>query len=221
MTTTYRQPGEVASVTVSATTAAGTPVRVGLRGMGIAAVDLASGATGSVALTGVHSLKKNSSDAITQGSAVWWDATAGELINEPVVGSLFIGRAWAGAIAAATTGEVQLAPFSAEGPRVLTLAATGAETLTVADFASGNLTVLCANSEAKTVNLPGVATVPRGALLRVRKTGGGANAITLDGNSSETVGGSATYAAIDADNDTAMFVNTGAAWALVDAQLAS
>jgi predicted RecA/RadA family phage recombinase len=220
MANTYRQPGEVASVTVGATTKAGTPVRVGLLGMGIALVDLADGATGSVALTGVHSLKKNGTAAITQGSAVWWDATAGELINAPVVGSLYIGRAWAGAIAAATTGEVQLAPFLDEGPRVLTLAATGDQTLTVADFASGNLTVLCANSAAKTVNLPGVATVPIGALLRVRKTGGGAHAITLDGNSTENVGASPTYADIDANNDTAMFVNTGSAWALVDAQLA-
>ena len=65
-----------------------------------------------------------------------------------------------------------------------------------------------------------VASVPEGARLRVKKTSSDAKKITLDGDASEQIGGGTTYASIDADGDTALFVNTGSAWQLIDSTIA-
>jgi hypothetical protein len=111
--------------------------------------------------------------------------------------------------------------FTGAGNRVLTIAATGATTLSLYDFSSGGLLlVLAPNTAAATLNLPTVLDVPVGALLRVRKTTADAAAVTIDPAGSETIAGSATHATIDADKDTALFINTGAAWILVDSEIA-
>jgi predicted RecA/RadA family phage recombinase len=221
MTTTYKQPGEVIDYVAAANVASGEPVRIGLASMGIAAGAIASGAAGSVLRTGVHALAKNTSDALVQGGHVWWDADNEECINAPVTGSLYLGTAFAAAGASAATCEVLLGTFGDERGRVLTLAATGAQSLAVADFLTGgDLIVLAPNTAALTLTLPSVADVPIGARFTLRKTTADAHAVTLDGAGSETVGGGATFATIDANNDHATFVNTGAAWALVDSAIA-
>lgn len=220
MTTKFRQPGEVVDYTPSSAVAVNDVVRIGMLQLGVAAVAIAANATGSVNLSGIYELPKNTSDALVQGSHVWWDPTAAEVINTPVTGSLFLGYAWAAAAASATTALVKLEEFANEPPRLLSLAATGNQSLTVADFLCGNLTVLGPNTGALTLTLPAIASVPVGAKLTLRKTAAAAAAITIDGNASETVGGSATFATIDANNDWATFQSDGAAWQLVASVIA-
>lgn len=217
MAKNYIKPGEVIDY-VNGTGVAilsGAPVVIGNQQMGIALVDIAIAATGSVAKEGVFSLAKNTSDAVTQGQMLWWDATAKEVINAPALNTFFIGYADQAELAATATVLVDLKEFSEEGPRTLTLAATGAKTLNVGDFGGGDLTVFAPNTAAQTINLPSVATIPSGSRLLVKKTGAAAVAITLDPSGSETIGGSASYADIDTDNDFAQFVSTGSGWELI------
>jgi len=200
--------------------ASGAPVAIGNQQMGIALVDIAIGATGQAAKEGVFELAKNTSDAITQGQKLWWDAANAEVINAPALNSYFIGYADQAELAATTTVSVGLEEFSEEGPRVLTLAATGNQTLNIGDFGGGDLTLLATNTAAQTVNLPAVATISPGSKLFVRKTSADAFAVTLDPAASETIAGGATFATIDAANDLAQFVSTGAAWSLLHSTIA-
>lgn len=220
MTTSYRQPGEVAEVTAAATITSGDLVRVGQWQMGVALVDIAIGASGSVALEGVFELAKNTSDAVTQGDPLWWDPSAEEVINAPVNGSLFLGFAFESAIAAATTCLVALEEFDAEPPRLMSLAATGNQAVAIAALLGGDLTILAPNTAALTLTLPSTADVPIGARFWIRKTTADAQAITLDGAGSETVGGGATFATIDASGDRALFQSDGANWQLVTSTIA-
>ena len=200
--------------------ASGAPVVIGNQQIGIALVDIAIGATGQAAKDGVFELAKNTSDAVTQGQKLWWDATAKEVINAPALNSYFVGYADQAELAATATVLVDLEEFSEEGPRVLTLAATGNQTLNAGDFGGGDLVLLATNTAAQTVNLPAVATVPPGSKLFVRKTSADAFAVTLDPAASETIGGGATFATIDAANDLAQIVSTGATWALMHSTIA-
>lgn len=220
MATNYIQPGDVLEITNStgSAVASGEPIAIGFNRAGIALVDIANAAAGSVQVSGVFELAKNTSDAAVVGAPAYWKGSADEAVNAPEVGALFLGFFTESALAAATTGRVKLASFADEGPRLLTLAAD--TTLTAADFTSGDLILVGANTADIVVNLPAVATVPVGARLRVKKTSSDAKKITLDGNASEQIGGGATFATIDAAGDTALFVNTGAAWQLIDSAIA-
>jgi len=222
MSTNYIKPGDVIGYTNSTgvAIASGDPVIIGNQQIGIALVDIAISATGSVAKEGVFSLAKNTSDAVVQGQKLWWDATNEEVINAPAINAWFIGYADQAELAATTTVLVDLEEFSEEGSRVLTLAATGAQTLNVGDFAGGDLALLAPNTAAQTVNLPSVATIPPGSRLFVRKTSADAAAITLDPASTEQINGGNTFATIDAANDLAQFISTGAAWSLLNSTIA-
>lgn len=93
-----------------------------------------------------------------------------------------------------------------------TMAATGTQTLTRWDIGK---TIILPNTAAHTLNLPAIAGVPLGGRLRFVKTTSDAQAVTLDGDGSETIDASATLATIDAINDTAELVATGAStWAV-------
>jgi predicted RecA/RadA family phage recombinase len=216
MAKNYVKPCDVIYYTNSTAAAisSGDPVVIGNQQMGIALVDIAISATGSVAKEGVFSLAKNTAQAVVQGQKLWWDATAKKVINAPAINAYFIGYADQAELAATATVHVDLEEFSEEGPRTLTLAATGAQTLNVGDFGGGDLTVFAPNTAAQTVNLPSVATIAPGSKLFVKKTDATAQAITLDPAGSETIAGGATFATQDANNDLAQFVSTGAAWVL-------
>ena len=224
MANTYLQPGEVRSFTAAANLDSGDLIPLGMSCMGIVQADVASGAEGEAHTTGVHVLTKTAGTAAVAGSPAYWNATTEKVVMAPAAaaaGVYFIGHFYAGAIAAAVTCEVVLDGFAAEPPRQLTLAATGAQTITVADLLGGDLTLIVPNTAALTVTLPSVAAVPPGALLRVRKTTADAAAVTLDAAGSETIAGATTHATIDAANDMALFQNTGAAWVLLDSAIAS
>ncbi len=222
MARNYVKPGDVTDYTnnTAAIISSSDPVAIGNQQMGIALVDIAIGATGSVAKEGIFLLAKNTGDAVTQGQKLWWDATAKEVINAPALNAYFIGYADKAERAATATVHVDLEEFSEEGPRVLTLAATGTESLGVGDLASGDLIVFVPNTAGKTVNIASVAAIPPGTKLFVKKTSTDAFAVTLDPAGSETIAGGATLATQDAANDLAQFVSTGTAWALMHSTIA-
>ncbi|MCC6824009.1 MAG: DUF2190 family protein [Verrucomicrobia subdivision 3 bacterium] len=76
MAENYVQPGEVIEFTNSGSAiAAGDVVRIG-KILGVALVDIANGATGSVQITGVFTVAKVSGAVIAQGENLTWDASA-------------------------------------------------------------------------------------------------------------------------------------------------
>jgi predicted RecA/RadA family phage recombinase len=72
----YIQPGELLDYpnASGATIASGTGVLIGVR-LGVAAGDIAIGATGQLRVKGVVSLPKLSTDTPAQGAALYWDNT--------------------------------------------------------------------------------------------------------------------------------------------------
>ena len=217
----FVKEGRVADWTngTGAAVISGTVIVFGLQQLAIAETDIANGATGSVLLEGVVRLDK-ASGAIAQGQKLWWDAANAEVLNAPAKNAYFLGYATEAAGTSDAEVLVDLAEFADEGPRILTLAATGSESIGAGDLLGGALTLLVPNTGAKTLSIASVASVPPGALLRVRKTTADALAVTLDPAGSEQIAGATTHAAIDAANDTALFQSTGAAWVLVDSAIA-
>lgn len=77
MASNYVQEGKVIQWTNAGTAvAAGAVVKVG-KILGVALVDIANGATGSVAIEGVFTVPKVSGAVIAQGENLTWDVSAG------------------------------------------------------------------------------------------------------------------------------------------------
>lgn len=111
MATNYQQPGEVIDWTNATGTAvdSGAVVRVG-NILGVALVDIANGASGSVQIQGVFRVPKVSAAVIAQGESLTWDASA---------------RAFDDNAATPATGDVTGAPavaFEAAGATVTEIA---------------------------------------------------------------------------------------------------
>ncbi|NJL19485.1 MAG: DUF2190 family protein [Bdellovibrionaceae bacterium] len=189
----------------------GDVVRIGQERMAIATVDIAISGTGIVDHGGVHRLAKVASTAIAQGARVYWDATEEE-VTTTILGNYYLGRAFRAAGADDTTVDVRLEAFSQEGPRYVT-SGSATPALGIADFLGGGVAITLSVAGAATLTLPSVADIPVGATLLTKKTGS-AGAITIDPAGSETINGGSTHATQDAQNDLAMWVNTGAAWIL-------
>ena len=113
MTTKYVQDGDVLEYTNASgsTITSGTPVVMG-NIIGVALVDIANGASGSVAIRGVFTLPKVTGSAWTLGSKLLWDASAGKFdvgTATPATGDVSVCCVAGGAAAsAATTGPVLL-----------------------------------------------------------------------------------------------------------------
>lgn len=86
MAKNFQQPGEVIDFTNSsgATISAGSVVRIG-KILGVALVDIADGATGSVQISGVFVVPKVSGAVIAQGENLTWDASAGAFDDNAAV----------------------------------------------------------------------------------------------------------------------------------------
>jgi len=95
---------------------------------------------------------------------------------------------------------------------VKTLEATGAQTLTTADL--GKL-ILCPNTAAYTVTLPGAAD-SAGRMLQFKKTTSDAVTVTLDGAGAETIDGATTSTVLDGQYDTITIVSDGTSWHIVE-----
>lgn len=197
------------------------PVVIGDYGIGISESAIGSAATdsGVVAVCGVYTLAK-AAVAIAKGAPVYITVGAGvatAATSVAATGLYFAGRAEVAAASGDATVRCKLMPFSDEKNRVITEA--DSVTLTVADFKCARTTLLLSKNGTATVTLPAVASTTIGAILTLKKTGT-AGAITLDGNSSETIEGATTHATCDAQNDTVTIQNTGAAWVVIADKIA-
>lgn len=106
MAKNYIQPGEVLDVTAGAAITSGSGILVGVR-LGVALADIANGAVGSVAVKGVYSLPKLSTDVVAQGALLYWDNTNKRLTTTATANTL-AGYAAAAAASGATTVNIAL-----------------------------------------------------------------------------------------------------------------
>ena len=119
MSTNYIQDGDVIQYTAGSDITAGSVVVMG-NTLGVALVDIANGATGSVAIKGVFSLPKASAAVIAQGESLTWDVSAGNFDDNaasPASGDITGAAALAFAAAAATTTTVQVKLTGAPGTK--------------------------------------------------------------------------------------------------------
>ena len=86
--------------------ASGDLVKVGAK-VGVAAVDIANGATGTVVMDGVFEVTKQGTLVITQGDLLYLDATSGQL-DKTDTSQTLAGYAYASEVSAATTVQVVL-----------------------------------------------------------------------------------------------------------------
>lgn len=98
------------------------------------------------------------------------------------------------------------------------IAATGATTISRWDMGK---TIFCANTAAKTVTLPAVATIPAGQQITfVKDHASDANILTLAGDGSENIDGANTLTTIDAAWDCATLVSNESRWIIISRDIA-
>jgi len=97
----FVQHGSSVEYTAGANISSGDVVIVGSL-VGIAATDIANGATGTVAIEGVFEVACNSADVITQGMTLDWDASASEFVD--AIGSAATGDNEDGVVAVTAAG---------------------------------------------------------------------------------------------------------------------
>jgi predicted RecA/RadA family phage recombinase len=106
MATNYIQPGEVVEYTAGATISSGDLIALNNRA-GVALTDIANGATGSVALTGVYTVEKTTGATWSVGQALYVDGVTGKATTVSTA-NVPAGFAFAAAIEGATTGQLLL-----------------------------------------------------------------------------------------------------------------
>lgn len=108
MSNTFKQPGEVMDYLNSSGSAiaTGTPIVVGTR-VGVALATIANGAIGPVAMSGVHTLAKLSTDVVAQGALLYWDNT-NKRLTTTASGNTLAGYAFTGAASGVTSADVKL-----------------------------------------------------------------------------------------------------------------
>jgi hypothetical protein len=146
-------------------------------------------------------------------------ASADDTLTLAPAGNSRVGRIVA--VEGTNLARVRCAPVAQlsgvyENQPVLSLADASA-TLTLDHM---NRVLLIANTAARTLTLPPVATVRAGGWIRVIKTSAAAAAVTLDANAAETIDGAATYAGLDAQYDCVLLVCTGSEWVIVSRDVA-
>lgn len=196
--------------------AAGEWVRVAnVNGLGLATTAIGVAGVGEVMVEeAVYKVTKAASQAWTAGAKIYYNATA-DNFTTVALGNYFAGYATAQnattatvAASAATVGYIKLARFHDEGGRTVTMAATGAQSLSAINcLGGGTVCVEVPNTAALTLTLPAAADCPDGTLINVRKTAAAAFAITVAAASGDTLVGST--GTIDADNDRALILMSG------------
>lgn len=141
-------------------------------------------------------------------------ATDDSTLTTSPIGTTRIGRVVS--VDASNVARVRCAPLAGmagllEGFSVTQLADAGA-TLSLDHM---NRVLLIGNTAARTIVLPACSACRPGAWFAIVKTTAAAFAVTLDGNSTELIDGSATFAAIDAQYDTALLVTNGTEWIIL------
>lgn len=108
MAQNYVQEGDVLNYTNASgsTIASGTAVLIGTW-LGVALADIANTATGSVAIEGVFTVPKLSTDVVTQGAILYWDNT-NKRLTLTSAGNTQVGHAFAAAGNGATSVQIKL-----------------------------------------------------------------------------------------------------------------
>lgn len=193
MATNYVQPGEVVEYTNAGQTTISSGDLVPLTNhAGIALVDIAAGATGSVALTGVYTVEKTTGATWSVGQALYVDAGTGKATTVST-GNVPAGFAFAAALIGATSGQLllggQLALAQAAEVTALTdnsggaaaddtLAANGACSIISIPVTLANIT---ADGDVVTTFTPGFAgTLLRAQFVVTSKVTTGAKAADLN-----------------------------------------
>lgn len=151
-----------------------------------------------------------------EGETVFWDASANTAINSEDTGlaDFALGVAVAAKVSGVLVVNVDL---NAHVSRQKILEIAAATTLTAADL--GATVYGDTQAGAFSVTLPTAASCKGGRFTFIR-AGTGVNALTLDGDASETVDNATTVATMDAARDTLTIESNGSAWFIVAARLA-
>lgn len=152
--------------------------------VGIALGDIASGASGELALEEVWEVTKDATLAISQGADVFWDATNSKAT--PAAVGLLMGQAFVAAAQAATTVKVRLS----SAVRLAAIADPGASGAIPVNR-SGAVALTTAAAETRTIARPALAGIELAISLDV--DGGNAvitaaAAINQAGNNTITLG---------------------------------
>jgi predicted RecA/RadA family phage recombinase len=106
MAKNYIQEGDVLDHIAAAAIGSGDVVLMGKR-IGVAVADIASGATGSVAVEGVFNLPKVVTQAPAQGALLYWDAAASN-ITTTATGNTLAGYAAAPGVNGSLTVNINI-----------------------------------------------------------------------------------------------------------------
>lgn len=107
MAQNFIQPGDIMDYTNGGSAiTSGSPVVVGSM-VGVALVDIANGATGSVQFTGVFRVAKKADDVVTQGAPIYWDA-GNEEATVTETDNALMGVAWTAQAGSDTEVDVKL-----------------------------------------------------------------------------------------------------------------
>lgn len=108
MAQNYVQEGDVLNYTNASgsTISSGAALLIGTW-LGVALADIANTATGSVAIEGVFTVAKLSTDVVAQGALLYWDNT-NKRLTTTASGNTQVGHAFAAAGNGATTVQIKL-----------------------------------------------------------------------------------------------------------------
>lgn len=106
MTTKFVQPGDVIDYTAGANIVSGQVVLIGAR-IGVALRDIANGKVGSMAMTGVFTIAKLSTDVVAAGALLYWD-NGNSRLTVTSAGNTLAGYAVAAAGNGATTVNIKI-----------------------------------------------------------------------------------------------------------------
>lgn len=98
--------GAVLAYTPTVAVSSGTMVLIGTK-VGVAIADIAANATGSLQVAGEFNYAKLSTDAVTQGAALYWDNT-NKRLTTTASGNTYAGFATAAAGAGTATVTVKI-----------------------------------------------------------------------------------------------------------------
>jgi len=106
MTTKYVMSGDVIDYVAGSAVSSGQVLLIGAR-VGVAMTAIASGATGAVAVEGVFTIAKLSTDVVAQGALLYWD-NANSRLTTTVGSNVLAGYAAKAAGNGVTTVEINL-----------------------------------------------------------------------------------------------------------------
>lgn len=180
--------------------------------------DLAASELGSVLVEGQFDVLCATGTTFSDGEMVYWDISASLAIKatSAEAGDFPLGPSLGAKASGPVVVRVDLNAVPAY--KVMTVATT--TTLVAGDFGTLGLTLYCdTQAGAFQVNLPAAAGC-KGKRITTIRAGTGTNAVTLDGNASETIDGSATHATQDAARDTLTIESDGSNWLLICSRIA-